>query len=282
MTSSAMHVYVPDASESEGADALARRYGFTVVAGDIPASSGYQLRYAEGRLTLAPGHSLKSSVCVDFCAGTQAHRRRFGGGLGQDIAKAVGVSGAYQPTVVDATAGLGRDAFVLATLGCRVIAIERNPVVAALLDDGLQRANQDPEIAAISQRIELIHQASIDWLSEASDDAVDVVYLDPMFEHDPKQKAAVKKDMQAFREIVGQDNDSHDLLTPARRVARCRVAVKRARKASLLDGQVASFAITGKSNRFDVYARAKVAPREAAVADGVAAGKDAATGNDAT
>ena len=34
-------------------------------------------------------------------------------------------------------AGLGRDAFVLASVGCRVRMLERNPVVAALLDDGL-------------------------------------------------------------------------------------------------------------------------------------------------
>ena len=69
-----------------------------------------------------------------------AHRRRFGGGRGEAVAKAAGIKKSYLPSVVDATAGLGRDAFVLASLGCHVRMIERHPVVAALLDDGLQRA----------------------------------------------------------------------------------------------------------------------------------------------
>ena len=68
-----------------------------------------------------------------------AHRRKFGGGRGEAVAKAVGIKGDYLPDVVDATAGLGRDAFVLASVGCRVRMLERNPVVAALLDDGRAR-----------------------------------------------------------------------------------------------------------------------------------------------
>jgi hypothetical protein len=75
-----------------------------------------------------------------------AHRRKFGGGRGEAVAKAVGIKGSYLPDVVDATAGLGRDAFVLASVGCRVRMLERNPVVAALLDDGLTRGYADPEI----------------------------------------------------------------------------------------------------------------------------------------
>lgn len=75
-------------------------------------------------------------IFVDFVGGAMAHRRRFGGGRGEAVAKAVGIKGDYLPDVVDATAGLGRDAFVLASVGCRVRMLERNPVVAALLDDG--------------------------------------------------------------------------------------------------------------------------------------------------
>lgn len=86
------------------------------------------------------------AVYVDFVTGTMAHRRRFGGGRGEAVAKAVGIKGDYLPDVVDATAGLGRDAFVLAAVGCRVRMLERHPVVAALLDDGLRRAYADEEI----------------------------------------------------------------------------------------------------------------------------------------
>ncbi|HAD42901.1 MAG TPA: 16S rRNA (guanine(1516)-N(2))-methyltransferase, partial [Plesiomonas shigelloides] len=76
------------------------------------------------------------AICVDFVGGTMAHRRRFGGGRGEAVAKAVGIKKGYLPDVVDATAGLGRDAFVLASIGCRVRLLERHPVVAALLDGG--------------------------------------------------------------------------------------------------------------------------------------------------
>ena len=94
---------------------------------------------------------------MDFVEGAVAHRRKFGGGRGQSIAKAVGLKSGAMPTVVDATAGLGRDAFVLASLGCKVTLIERSPVVAALLQDGLARAAQDPEIGPwVSERMHLL------------------------------------------------------------------------------------------------------------------------------
>ena len=228
-----------------------------------PKNAGFYLCYQDDLLFLVQGDSPKTRVFVDFCGGKVAHRRHFGGGKGQDIAKAVGISSAYVPTVIDATAGLGRDSFVLATLGCQVTAIERQPVVAALLQDGLLRAQQDADVQPIAERIHLVHNSSHRWLTEAAEKPVaDVIYLDPMFDHDPKQKAAVKKDMQAFRTVVGQDSDSDDLLGPALSAARCRVVVKRARKAEPLNGQAPSYSITGKSNRFDVYALAKVAPAE--------------------
>lgn len=86
------------------------------------------------------------AIFVDLIGGAVGHRRKFGGGKGQAIAKAAGLNKGATPTVLDGTAGLGRDAFVLASLGCKVQMVERHPVVAALLDDGLARAKQDPEI----------------------------------------------------------------------------------------------------------------------------------------
>ena len=126
------------------------------------------------------------AICVDFVGGTMAHRRRFGGGRGEAVAKAVGVKKGYLPDVVDATAGLGRDAFVLASIGCRVRLLERHPVVAALLDDGLQRAYADPEIGGwMRERMQLLHASGIEVLATLSP-APDVVYLDPMYPHKTK------------------------------------------------------------------------------------------------
>ena len=77
---------------------------------------------------------------IDFVEGSVAHRLRFGGGRGQPLAKAMGLTDGRTPTMVDATAGLGRDAFLLASLGAQVTLIERSEKMHALLADGLARA----------------------------------------------------------------------------------------------------------------------------------------------
>ena len=247
-----------DSSLNGDTRAIAEQFGFDWLR-SVPESAPYFLAYDFDGLALCPADNPKAHVRVDFAGGANDHRRRFGGGKGQDIAKAVGVS-RYLPTVVDATAGLGRDSFVLASLGCEVLACERHPVVAALLQDGLRRAALVPDVADIAARIRLHVGAAHALLERGLLEQPDVIYLDPMFEHDPKQKAAVKKDMQAFRDVVGQDDDTAELLDLALQQARCRVVVKRARKAEPLGGKSPSHSLTGKANRFDVYALAKVAP----------------------
>lgn len=191
-------------------------------------------------------------IVVDFVSGAMAHRRRFGGGRGEAVAKAVGIKGDYLPDVVDATAGLGRDAFVLAALGCRVRMLERHPVVAALLEDGLRRGYEDPEIGGwLRERLTLLHVASQQALSEITP-APDVVYLDPMYPH--RQKSAmVKKEMRVFQSLVGADEDADALLEPARRLAKKRIVVKRPDYAPPLAGVVTQSAVVTKSHRFDIY-----------------------------
>lgn len=200
------------------------------------------------------------AIYVDLAGGAVAHRRKFGGGKGQSIAKAAGLNKGATPTVLDATAGLGRDAFVLASLGCHVQMVERNPVVAALLDDGLSRAKQDPEIGGwISERMSLLHASSHDALQQLMQQTdfiqPDVVYLDPMYPHpeNKKKSALVKKEMRVFQSLVGADNDADDLLDPALTLATKRVVVKRPDYAPWLNNQKPSMAIETKKNRFDVY-----------------------------
>ena len=192
------------------------------------------------------------AIAVNFVSGTMAHRRQFGGGRGEAIAKAVGVKGNYLPTVIDATAGLGRDAFVLASIGCQVTMFERHPVVAALLADGLDRAYQDPTIGQLLQKqLRLIYNSSLHGLS-LYQDKPDVVYLDPMFPH--RQKSAlVKKEMRIFQQLVGSDLDAEELLEPARRLAKKRVVVKRPDYAPFLANQKPTAEIKTKNHRFDIY-----------------------------
>ncbi|MBT1445120.1 class I SAM-dependent methyltransferase [Shewanella sp. JM162201] len=220
------------------------------------ASAAFSLVFEEDMLTLKKNDEPKlGGISVDFVSGAVAHRRKFGGGRGQAIAKAVGLKAGANPTVVDGTAGLGRDAFVLASLGCKVLMIERHPVVAALLEDGLRRAWQDAEIGPWMQsRMQLLHGSSLEALACVADKP-DVVYLDPMYPHRDKS-ALVKKEMRVFQSLVGADLDADGLLQPALNLAQKRVVVKRPDYAEDLDGIKPSARIETKKNRFDVYVKA--------------------------
>lgn len=191
-------------------------------------------------------------IYVDFVEGTMAHRRKFGGGRGEAVAKAVGIKKDYLPDVVDATAGLGRDAFVLASIGCKVRMVERHPVVAALLEDGLKRAYLDADIGEwMQERMTLIHASSAQALAEITPPP-DVVYLDPMYPHKAKS-ALVKKEMRVFQSLVGADDDADALLKPAITLAKKRVVVKRPDYAEPLNNQPAHANVTTKNHRFDIY-----------------------------
>jgi len=190
-----------------------------------------------------------SPLVIDFTAGAVAHRRQFGGGRGQALPKAIGLKGGKTPFVVDATAGLGRDAFLLASLGATVVMIERSVQMHGLLADALARA-ADSDVAEIIARMALLQGDAKDLLPDLSPE---VVLVDPM--HPPRGKSAlVKKEMRQIREIVGVDADAAALMQVALASARNRVVLKWPQKADLMAGlPKPSHQITGKSTRYDVF-----------------------------
>mgnify|MGYP000084724765 CR=1 FL=1 len=191
------------------------------------------------------------AIRVDFVDGAVAHRRKFGGGRGQDIAKAIGLKHGFTPHVLDATAGLGRDGFLLAGLGCKVTLMERMPIVAALLEDGIERGKLNSEIGQlITNNLTLVKSSLIEDIELAQQP--DVIYLDPMYPHREKS-ALVKKEMRVFQSLVGEDLDADDLLAPALALAKYRVVVKRPSYAPPLADKKPSTSIKMKKNRFDVY-----------------------------
>ena len=200
------------------------------------------------------GITIAGPVYTDFVAGKAAYRRCFGGGRKQLLARAVGLKRKVCPCVLDATAGLGRDAFVLACLGCMVCMVERSPIVAALLRHGLAQAEQDPEIGPlIRERMQLRLADSRTFMAGMREEQrPDVVYLDPMYPQRSK-KALVKKEMRALRRIAGEDEDAPALLQAALKCARRRVVVKRPSYALLLQGPPPTVQIESKNTRFDVY-----------------------------
>ncbi|MDO4997918.1 MAG: class I SAM-dependent methyltransferase [Neisseria sp.] len=193
----------------------------------------------------------KGRVQVDFVDGAAGHRRKHGGG--ELLGKAVNHSS--KPVVWDATGGLGRDAFVLASLGLDVQIFERNPNVALLLADGIRRATQHADTAEIAQKMRLNVGNAIELLPElAQANRPDVVYLDPMYPTRQKS-AAVKKEMAYFHDLVGAANDADDaaLLAAACAIAKKRVVVKRPRLGEFLANEKPAYQYSGKSTRFDVY-----------------------------
>ena len=141
----------------------------------------FELQLTSGGLQLQEVNSKAGPVRVDFVTGALAHRRQFGGGTGQMIARAVGIQRAVRPYLLDATAGLGRDAFVLACQGCRVDMIARHPLVAAQLQDGLQPALLLSETAAIVSNMQLQQGNAIELMQNWQGERPQVIYLDPMF-----------------------------------------------------------------------------------------------------
>ncbi|WP_455219408.1 class I SAM-dependent methyltransferase, partial [Kaarinaea lacus] len=193
-----------------------------------------------------------SPIVVDFQNQRLLYRQKFGGGRQQPIARALGLKKAISPFVVDATAGLGRDAFILATLGCRVHMIERNPIIHALLEDGLRRlARAEINTITGSRTLDLSYSESREWLLNAKQ-AIDIVYLDPMYPHRSKS-ALVKKEMRILRKLVGDDLDVAALLDTALRIARQRVVVKRPKAAPPIGSNPPSHCVESKNTRFDVY-----------------------------
>lgn len=227
---------------------------------DLPlgGDSEFALQLGEAGLQLVElGPQAPGPVRVDFVEGALAHRRQFGGGSGQMIAKAVGIAPGVRPRVLDATAGLGRDAFVLASLGCHMTLIERQPLIAALLDDGLARAARDAEVASIVARMQLLTGNAIELMAAWQGEPPQVIYLDPMFPHRDKS-ALVKKEMRLFRPFVGDDLDAPALLQAALALASHRVVVKRPRKAPPIDGAKPGYVLEGKSSRYDIYPKKKL------------------------
>ncbi|MFA7297040.1 MAG: class I SAM-dependent methyltransferase [Dehalococcoidia bacterium] len=241
-----------DSVRDATAEALAARLGVPVVDAD---ASGIDVLLAvtPDRLEARQPGSRVGPVFAEFAGGAFGHRRAMP--LRQEaLVRAVGFRGA-PIEVVDATAGLGRDAMVLAVVGCRVVAVERHPITHALLADGLARAARDPELApVIEERLKLLHADAADYQASRAAPP-DVVYLDPMF---PERtgSAVAKKELRLLGLLAAATEDADALFAAALRSGASRIVVKRPRLAPPLEapgGPPVTTRLLGRSSRFDVY-----------------------------
>lgn len=204
----------------------------------------------DGRVALRAAHRPDwKPLVIDWEA--PAQRSRIRSGRRQPLARAVGLHLKPGARVLDATAGLGRDAFTLAALGAEVVLAERQPLVAELLRDAQRRArlSSDATIVAAADRLRIVCSDALDI--DASQGPFDAAYLDPMYPDDGKA-ALPQKEMQMLRALAGDDLDADRLLAHLRRLAP-RVAVKRPSKAPPLGEARPDATLTGTQARFDLY-----------------------------
>jgi 16S rRNA (guanine1516-N2)-methyltransferase len=219
----------------------AQLYGVAIATSAAP--DAWQLVRRGARWALrAPASAGGYLVCTD--SSDPAVARRLATARRTDpLPRAVGMHRRKVPHVVDATAGLGRDALVLARLGCSVTALERVPALCVLLQEAAAACGAEFDVVCVDASA---------WLRAQEHAAARpaVVYLDPMFSE--AGKAQVKKEMQACRALAGAPRDNASLFAAARGVATERVVVKRHPQHRPLADDV-SFEVRGDRVRFDVY-----------------------------
>lgn len=186
-----------------------------------------------------------------FIEGPILHRLKYGKGRGQNLAKAVGMKFNKNRNIIDATAGLGYDSFILASLGAKVTLIERSQKMHKLLQNGINEGiSFGGEIEKIINRMELLFGDSKDILPKLTPE---VIMIDTMYK-ERKKTALVKNNMRLVREIVGPDTDYIELLEVALNCAKNRVVLKQPRYAEpIKDIKKCSHQIIGKTIRYDIF-----------------------------
>lgn len=237
---------------------LSKKHGLPFTFED-DESFDYQLVVTDSRLELRSSNpptgkkdSVPSPIYVDFRSGSNAYRHHRNKTINQPLAKAVGIRSGFRPFIVDATAGLGGDSFVFATLGCRVLLCERSPIVFALLEDGISRALADNgTIGEASRKMQLVNDQATALFSSLKEQP-HTIYFDPMYPH--SEKAALnRKEMRILRDIVGDDCDLDTTLYEALNTASNRVVVKRPKGAEYAGELKPNMEIKMKNSRFDIY-----------------------------
>jgi 16S rRNA (guanine1516-N2)-methyltransferase len=228
------------------ASLLAEQLQLPMVSFSNPESRWLLVVTEKGLELQCPSIAHWGSLYVDFLGGKLAYRVR-DGYSNEPLVRAVGYKKGTPLSVIDATAGLGRDAFVLARAGCNVLLLERSPILAALLADGMERASE----LFLYWKLQ-IADAEL-YLGECkSTNQPDVVYLDPLFP--PRKKTAlVKKDMQAIQALSPESSDDNALLEAALNCARNRVVVKRPSYAEPFAGRQPHAVIQQGKCRFEIY-----------------------------
>lgn len=215
-------------------------------------TSGLALSQGDSGLFLTDGNL---SISVDFREMLQ--RLKQSNLQREMLVKAARIKGQEMPqTLIDATAGFGEDSLILAAAGFQVQMYEFDEVIASLLEDGLERAAQIPELSEAVGRMKLINADSTVAMKEL-DFKPDIVLLDPMFP--ARQKSAlIKKKFQLIQRLESPCSTENELLEAAIAADPKRIVIKRPLKGPYLGDKKPSYSLEGKAIRYDCFVFARI------------------------
>lgn len=245
LSSHPVRVLLPAGGDAAQAESLAAHLQTTVVT-EPDAAGGLLLCAGADGLSLTDGDL---TLTVDF---ERERRRLTAVNLAREmLVKACRIKGKEHPLVVDATAGLGEDSILLAAAGFSVQLYEYDPVIAALLRDGLARAARVPALAETVSRMDL-HEADSIAALPALPQPPDVVLLDPMFPQ--RQKSAlVKKKFQLLQQLEQPCENGAELLAAAMAAKPKKIVIKRPLKGAWLADRKPDYSLEGKAIRYDCF-----------------------------
>ena len=210
----------------------------------------YGLEMLPTGLALVDHYRQKPPLSVDYGSPSLRLRQKKISAKGELLVRAVKEKPGAR--VLDMTAGLGTDAFILASYGHDVTMLERSKTVYLLVKDALKRARQDAELKPVVARLTLHHWDSTRPFLPAI--GFDAALVDPMF--DEKKKSALPPgNMQMLQAFLGRGAELQPFLTAAQELSIRRTIVKRPRldRAPAKNAVRPVYQLTGRSSRLDVF-----------------------------
>ena len=150
-------------------------------------------------------------------------------------------------TIIDMTAGWGKDGLLMAYAGANVIMLEQHPYMAALLMDAWEHL----ATSEVKSRIQVVWAPAQTYLRSLNPESYpEVIYCDPM--HPIRQKSAlVKKHLQVLQQLAQPNDDVAELIQLAQEKCTQRVVLKWPQKQK--SPMVSMGSIPGKTIRFDLF-----------------------------
>ncbi|MBH44590.1 MAG: hypothetical protein CMD88_03960 [Gammaproteobacteria bacterium] len=217
---------------------------------DFPSKDVYELNFIKDKVGLKNKNN-KSNIFIDFSDKRFSNRVKKINKKNEIFYK---IFKKNNSTILDCTAGFGKDSFILSSMGHCVTMIEKNPIVSILLNNALKRFNNTSKFSD-DGRLLLFHGDSLDYLYN-TDQVFDYAYIDFMF--DSSKKTLSSKNLETLKILTEDYNKKKELINLAIHKVRNRVVIKNHIKNDPIYNQKSDYTIYTKLLRYDIYLRKNV------------------------